>query len=47
MVNNRNLEYQLLKKSNITSRAPQSVVDAKDHIMDLENCDCGCKKTTS
>ena len=47
MVNNRNLEYQLLKKSNITSRAPQSVVDPKDHIMDLENCDCGCKKTTS
>lgn len=47
MVNNRNLEYQLLKKSNITSRAPQSVVDLKHHIEDFKDCDCGCKKTTS
>lgn len=30
MVNNYNLEWELLKKSRITDRAPSSIVDSPD-----------------
>jgi len=44
MVNNYNLEWELLKKSKVTNRAPSSITsDIKNHIDDLENCQCGCK----
>lgn len=46
MVNNYNLEYELLKKSNITNRAPSSITsDKKIHIDFYEECKCGCKDT--
>ena len=46
MVNNYNLEYELLKKSNITNRAPNSITDdVKNHIDDYVFCKCGCKDT--
>ena len=46
MVNNYNLEYELLKKSNLTNRAPNSITDdIKNHIDDYLLCKCGCKDT--
>jgi hypothetical protein len=44
MVNLYDLEWQLIKKSNITNRSPKSNIDIKQHIDDLDQCDCGCKK---
>ena len=48
MGNNYNLEYTLLKKSNLTDRAPQSIIDYKIHIDGYENCECsGCLEKKS
>lgn len=43
MVNNYDLEWELLKKSNLTSRAPKSILDYKGHLYGCEDCECGCK----
>jgi hypothetical protein len=44
MVNNYNLEYELLKKSKITTREPKSIMDSKVHLYGKDDCDCGCVK---
>ena len=45
MGNNYRLEYELLKRSRITNRAPSTITtDIKDHIEGYKNCECGCKK---
>jgi|MDTC01.2.fsa_nt_gb hypothetical protein len=43
MVNRYNLEWELIKKSQVTDRAPQSS-EVKGHIYDYSDCECGCKK---
>lgn len=48
MVNNYNLEWELLKKSQITDRSPKTF-DQKSvaHVYDLDDCICGCKDNNS
>ncbi len=43
MVNLYNLEWELLKKSRVTDRAPQSS-EIKGHIYGYSDCECGGKK---
>lgn len=40
MVNNYHLEYELLKKSNITNRAPTSNATSYEHINGYDGCKC-------
>tara|TARA_Y100000004_G_scaffold113836_1_gene127852 strand:- start:2357 stop:2494 length:138 start_codon:yes stop_codon:yes gene_type:complete len=40
MVNNYNLEYQLLKKSNVTNRAPTTNSAEYVHIPGYDECKC-------
>ena len=45
MGNNYALEAELLKKSQVTSRAPSTITsDTIMHIEDFDKCQCGCKK---
>ena len=44
MGNNYRLEYELIKKSRITNRAPSSITtDPKVHIDGFDKCECGCR----
>lgn len=47
MGNKYTLEYELLKKSRLTTRAPssQNPVESQTHIYGYDECKCGCKDT--
>lgn len=48
MGNNYNLEYELIKKSRLTNRAPSTITsEVIPHIEGLDSCKCGCKKYTN
>jgi hypothetical protein len=45
MTNNKRLEYQLIKKSNLVDRAPTSTTsDNKYHVDNYDKCECGCRE---
>jgi len=48
MGNNYRLEYELIKKSRITNRAPSSITtDPKVHIDGFDKCECGCRNSNN
>jgi len=48
MGNKYTLEYELLKKSRLTNRAPSSLNyrEEKEHLYGFDSCKCGCKESS-